>query len=268
MVPELRPRGVGEMLDASVALFRARFVRLILVTAVVVVPVQAFTTLVLLSAESDASFGLNLSPFSTGSTNEVDAESAAVQLGAFVVVLFVSVAATAFVLAVCTRIVADAYIDHGEATGETVRIVGRRFFAVLILSVLVAITQVAVITIVLFAVAVPILVLEGVGVFRAMGRSASLTISNFWRSLGIVVTSQVLASVVSFGLAAAVALLLRDSGEGANVIAQGVANAIASALTTPFLAAAVVVLYFDLRIRSEGFDVQLLMQRDDARVAA
>jgi hypothetical protein len=256
------------MLDASVALFRARFVRLILVTAVVVVPVQVFTTIVLLSAESDASFGLNLSPVSTGSTTEVDAESALVQLGAFVVVLLVGVAATAFVLAVCTRIVADAYIDHGEATGETVRIVGRRIFAVLGLSVLVAITQFAIITIVLFAVAVPILILEGTGVFRAMGRSSSLTISNFWRSLGIVVTSQVLASVVTFGLAAAVALLFRNGTDSTNVIAQGFANGIASAITTPFLAAAVVVLYFDLRIRSEGFDVQLLMQRDDARGAA
>jgi len=39
-------------------------------------------------------------------------------------------------------------------------------------------------------------------------------------------------------------------------------------LTTPFVATAIVVLYFDLRIRDEAFDVQLLMQRNDARIAA
>ena len=40
-------------------------------------------------------------------------------------------------------------------------------------------------------------------------------------------------------------------------------------LTGPIqVATAVVVLYFDLRIRDEAFDVQLLMQRNDARIAA
>ena len=41
------------------------------------------------------------------------------------------------------------------------------------------------------------------------------------------------------------------------MIAQGVANTIASLLTTPFVAAAIVALYFDLRIRDEAFDVQM-----------
>ncbi len=42
----------------------------------------------------------------------------------------------------------------------------------------------------------------------------------------------------------------------------------AGILTTPFVATAIVVLYFDLRTRDEGYDVQLLMQRNDARVPA
>jgi hypothetical protein len=52
------------------------------------------------------------------------------------------------------------------------------------------------------------------------------------------------------------------------VIGQSIASAIAAILTTPFIATATVVLYFDLRIRNEAFDVQLLIQRNDARVAA
>ena len=48
------------------------------------------------------------------------------------------------------------------------------------------------------------------------------------------------------------------------VIGQSIANTIAGVLTTPFVATAIVVLYFDLRIRDEAFDVQLLMQRNDA----
>ena len=51
-------------------------------------------------------------------------------------------------------------------------------------------------------------------------------------------------------------------------ISQGIANTVVAVLTTPFLAAAIVACYFDLRIRNEAFDVQLLMQRNDARHAA
>ena len=40
---------------------------------------------------------------------------------------------------------------------------------------------------------------------------------------------------------------------------QGVVNIIASCITTPFVAAVAVALYFDLRIRDEAFDVQLAM---------
>jgi hypothetical protein len=264
MVPELRPRGVGEMLDASVVLYRARFVRLLLVAAIVVVPTQFITTLVLLSAQADsAAFGV--SGFSPGSNSpDFDAGSAAVQLGATVTILVLSVISTAFVSAVCTRIVADAYVARGDNTKEALGVVARRIFALLGLSVLVAITQVAIITIVLFAVAVPVLILEGAGVFKAMGRSSSLTISNFWRCLGVIAAAQLLTAVVTFGLAAGVAVVFRDGGSGANIVAQGFANAIAAGVTTPFLAATIVVLYFDLRIRNEGFDLQMLMQRRTA----
>ncbi len=51
------------------------------------------------------------------------------------------------------------------------------------------------------------------------------------------------------------------------MIAQSIASTIAGVLTTPFVAAAIVTLYFDLRIRDEAYDIQLMMQRNDARLA-
>jgi len=56
-------------------------------------------------------------------------------------------------------------------------------------------------------------------------------------------------------------------GTVATVIGQSTANAISAAIVTPFAATAIVVLYFDLRIRDEAFDVQMLMQRDHERAA-
>ena len=82
------------------------------------------------------------------------------------------------------------------------------------------------------------------------------------------VTARLLVIVLNGALAIAVNILLRSghSVVGA-VIGQSIAGAVAGILTTPFAATAVVALYFDLRIRNEAFDVQLLMQRTEPRVA-
>jgi hypothetical protein len=272
MVPELRARGIGEMLDVAVTLYRACARRLILIALVVEVPLQLLMTTVLLSAQPDG-FDINIS----GNASPTF-ENQSTQLAATFVVLLISLVASAFVLAVCTRIVADAYVGLiGGSAGEAARGALTRSFAVIGLALLTALSQIAgllfclvgvAIPIALFSVAVPALILEGVGVFGALGRSVTLAKSHFFRVLGLVLTAQLLATVLNIGLTLAVAVLMRNGGNTtAGVISQGVANTVVAVFTTPFIAAAIVACYFDLRIREEAFDVQLLMQRNDARHA-
>jgi hypothetical protein len=274
MVPELRPRGIGEILDSAVSLYRARFKKLTLVAAAVVVPVQVLSALVLLSAQPDR-FSLNV----TGTvTPQYDTKSVAVQLAAVIVVAIVGVLSTALIVGVSTRIVADAYIGRSSETREAVKAVRPRVFALIGLSLLILLCDgiglafcfVGVLfPLTLFAVALPVLILEGVGVTAALGRSIALTKAHAMHVLGLVLTAQLLAAVVNGALAAGVNLLLRTGGStAAVVVGQSIANTIAGILTTPFAATAIVVLYFDLRIRGEAFDVQLLMQRNDARITA
>jgi hypothetical protein len=273
MVPDLRPRGIGEILDSAVALYRARFTKLLLVAATVVIPVQILSALVLLSAEPKG-FSLNV----TGTvTPQYDTSSFAVRFAATVVVAVVGILSTALIVAVCTRIVADAYIDRTSETRDAVRSVRPRVFAIIGTSLLVLISEAVgvvfcfvgvLVPLTLFAVAVPVLILEGVGVSAAIGRSVTLTRPHIMHVLGMVITAQLLAGILNAGLALAAHLVVRSGGSTvAVVVGQGIANTIAGVLTTPFVATAVVVLYFDLRIRDEAFDVQLLMQRNDARIA-
>jgi hypothetical protein len=272
MVPDLRPRGIGEILDSAVALYRARFRKLMLVAAVVVVPVQVLSAIVLLSAQPKG-FSLGV----TGATPQYDASSFAVQFAATVVVAIVGLLSTAVIVAVCTRIVADAYIDRTSETRESVRDVRPRILAVIGTSLIVLISEAlgfvfcfvgALVPLTLFAVAVPALILERVGVSTAIGRSVTLTKTHIMHVLGMVLAAQLLAGILNIGLALLVRFFLRSSGNAAaEVIAQSIASTIAGVLTTPFTATAIVVLYFDLRIRDEAYDVQLLMQRNDARVA-
>src|SRR5215475_5729340 len=109
----MRPRGIGEVLDAAVALYRARFASLVKVTAAVVFPLQALASLIILSAQPDK---FNVS-FTGSATPAGDAGNAAAQAGATFTVFAIGLVSTAFVVAVCTRIVADAYVDYQEGSG-------------------------------------------------------------------------------------------------------------------------------------------------------
>jgi hypothetical protein len=275
VLPELRPRGIGEILDTAVALYRARIGRLLGLTALVVVPVQALSALVLMSGrpdtfDTDTNLGVGLPVYSTR-------QDFATLLAARLVVLTLTVVSTAFVTAACTRAVADAYVGQEDQRREFVRVAGRRIFAVVGLSIIVAIAQAlgffacfvgffAVLG--FFAVAIPALILERVGVFAAIGRSFTLTKLHFWRSLGIAFSAQVLGATMTFGLTAAlIGFLFHGAGPTAAIISQSIANALSSTITTPFIAAAAVVLYFDLRIRDEGFDIQLMLQQLDVKDA-
>ena len=273
MVPELRPRGIGEILDSAVALYRARFTRLVVVAAAVVVPVQVVSAIVLLSAQPDH-YSLSV----TGAvTPQYDSRSLGVQLAAIVVVALVGVLSTALVVATCTRIVADAYIGDETTPRQAFRTVRPRILAVVGVSLIVLVSEAVgivfcfvgvIVPLIFFAVAIPTLILERIGVTAAIGRSVALTRAHAMHVLGLVLTAQLLNAVLNAALAEGIRLVFRSGGTTvAVVIGQSIASAIAGVLTTPFVAAAVVTLYFDLRIRDEAFDIQLLMQRDDARIA-
>ena len=88
----------------------------------------------------------------------------------------------------------------------------------------------------------------------------------FWLAFGVVWLSQLLVIALSSGLTAGLGWVIQaGDSPTADVIAQSVGNAVASILTIPFAATALVALYFDLRIRAEAFDVQMMIARLDER---
>jgi hypothetical protein len=263
VIPELRPRGIGEILDAAVSLYRARFGVLVRYAALVVVPVQVFLTVVLLSAQPD-SFSLTLNG---NATPQFDTSRA--QLGATVVVLLAGWITSSLVEAVTARIVADAYVGSAEEVSTAARTAARRILTVLAVGLAVGLCQVAGLFLCLvgalavrafFAVAIPAVILERKRVFSSMGRSIELTRTHFWHALGVVVAAMLIGALLNAALASALNIWsARGASASAIVITQGFANIIASCVTTPFVATVAVALYFDLRIRDEAFDVQLAM---------
>ena len=100
MIPELRPRSVGEVLDAAVLLYRARFGALMKAAAIVVIPLTVLILLIQLSALPDEfTVGLTgeATPVYGSHTDEL------VALAAIVTTLFISAVMTTFVSAATTR---------------------------------------------------------------------------------------------------------------------------------------------------------------------
>src|SRR6266545_1954131 len=114
-----------------------------------------------------------------------------------------------------------------------------------------------------WALAIPALLLEDVRGLKALGRSFSLVRGRWWPTAGILLLANLLASAVALGLGL-VALPLLLTGDGNDFVvelANAVFTAAANVLTIPFISALVTVVYFDLRVRKEGFDLQLMAQR-------
>ena len=115
--------------------------------------------------------------------------------------------------------------------------------------------------------AAPVLMLERQGVFRAIGRAWSLTGRNFWRTFGIglltVIIGAVAGSMLSMPLSIISAIGTAAVPEHAALIliaTQAVSTVVQFAFLAPFSAAVSSLQYFDLRIRKEAFDVDLMRE--------
>jgi hypothetical protein len=115
-----------------------------------------------------------------------------------------------------------------------------------------------------FSVAVPSLLAEDLRGRKALRRSFRLVRGRWWPTFGILVLGAILAGIASNVITFALtALTFTELGREtlARLIINALGGTLASVLTTPFQAAFVAVLYFDLRVRKEGFDLLLLADR-------
>ena len=116
---------------------------------------------------------------------------------------------------------------------------------------------------------VPALMLEDRGVWSAIGRGYALTRRHFWRTFGIALLTLLIAQVAGAILSTPISLVGQlvafsgGSGETGLVllmVSQAVSSVISAAFVAPFTTTVTSLQYIDLRMRKEGFDVEL-MQR-------
>lgn len=268
--PQLRPLGVGEILDVSLKVVLRNFGTFLGIVALVVIPLGILSTLIQLSILPDGTFvNDGIIYFATQS----DANTFGfVRLALGFVALLASFLATG----VGVRAVASAYLGQKPSIRESFAYIGRRAHSLLwisFLSLIIVVLGLIALVIpgiylwVTFIAAVPIVVLEGVKGTKAISRSYNLTQGRWWPTFGAWFVGVFLIPVV-LAVATVFVLGLAASGQDlANttsfVMFENVLSTVASLIATPLQVAVITVLYFDLRVRKEAFDLQLLAERMD-----
>jgi hypothetical protein len=109
-----------------------------------------------------------------------------------------------------------------------------------------------------FLVTAPVIGAERLGPIGAMRRSARLTRRRFWPVLGLSLLSGLVATLFGYALGlvpTTISLFVGTSGLGWLVTAA--AGILTSLITLPVVAGTTVLIYLDLRVRTEGLDLEL-----------
>ncbi|HLF73308.1 MAG TPA: glycerophosphoryl diester phosphodiesterase membrane domain-containing protein [Anaerolineales bacterium] len=282
-LPALRPLGPGELLDQAIRLYRRNFLTFIGIIAVVYVPVMVLqTAATTLMSSSMLDF--------SASTPEDLFSNYAYWIGmssTFLVALLQFILVQGIATGALTRAVADNYLGSRAGILDAYRGIRRSWLTLIGALLFVGIvlfglaiwwmvpcigwfTGLGMMAFLMAAInpLVPsVVVLERQNAIEAVRRAWSLARRRFWPLLGYVFVLYLFSLLVVNGPVAIVSVALTGAFEAINDPAmQLVARAIVQALVSligiliylPLQLTAFTLIYFDLRVRTEGFDIALL----------
>src|SRR5215471_16868025 len=268
----LRPLGVGEILDDIFRVYRRHFGLLCAIGLLLSVP----TLLIRLIGGSAVIFGSFISPLSSfGNPPGLVALQPPgpiniVLLGLAYLVLLVAL--VPFTVGAVTQAAIGLALGNPVSVRSAFAGVARRYWALLAqtlilgaaIAPLLLCCPVAIWLAVRWVVGVPALLAEGIGPIKALGRSWALTHRNWWRMFGTLLLMYLLQTVVSaalgaIGLPIGLAIPFVQPVVRAGIILT--VSTAAGAVTVPVISLCIVLLYFDLRIRHEHFDLDQLARQ-------
>jgi hypothetical protein len=260
--PGLRPLSFGEVLDVALKIFGRHWQTLVACVLVPTIPIQIVSVLTILAIAPEQ--------FDPDRSSTTLIEGTGTEIAAVAVVQILSLIASLLATAACFKAVADGYLGQPPTLGGSLRFglprIPRLFGLSVVCGVMIALGVLGCLVGALFVAAlvilsVPAMLLERIGVFAAIGRSFELVKGRYWQivlMLLVIFVALLFISAFFGSIFGAVARAGGDASETANAFVSFIAGVGASAITTPIFAALLTVLYFDQRVRKEGFDLQVL----------
>lgn len=258
--------GVGQIIDASIKLYRQHWKLLISIVAIPLAVIEFARALILqYSVPSLGTSPFNFN-FQTSNPSAVSSSLTSVLSISLIFLLIQYLVVTPFLTAAIAKASADLYLNRPVTVADVYRAARKRFWPILGSLLLLGLASsggflLLIIPGIIFLVRlvlapVPVM-LEGAGPGRSLSRAWQLSRGNFWRMLGLGLLVTILEYVVSLIVSVIPAILAHFAGPVGWVFV-GAGGAAGLILVTPFHTIALVLLYFDLRIRKEGFDLTIL----------
>lgn len=276
-MPELKPLEMGQLIDRAARLYRQNFLKFVGIISITQLPSSIFAVLLTIFSAQSARF-VNLdNPLATGNLSVLS--------GTFLTSI------VAFVLsqigtAALTRAIADQYLGHPVSIGDSYRKLGRSWLSLLGGTFLAGIVTAAMFVLVIipcigwvFAIPgfgillfgtylvipliAPVVVIERQRARKSLHRAWDLARRRFWWGFGFAVLLTIFSSLVVAGPTFLIIFGLQSMvGNGLNevvsAVIQQLATFILSVLYYPLRLTCITLLYFDIRIRTEGFDLEVL----------
>lgn len=288
-----QPLGIGELLDQAIRLYRNNFLRFIGIFAIIQVPLSLVSLVATTLTTSNALTNLSSAVDNGGNFDPLSRMALANGAVTLVIGLLSFVLVQGMATAALTRTIVDERIGRTTGILEAYRkifsnatwlqligalfLLGLASLLVLIWALVPCVGWVsgfgmlAFLSLVIGQLIAPIVVVENPGASNAIRRGWDLSRRRFWWTLGFVGVLTLLSYLIIAGPAVLVSSLANMLTAGSlNATQTLVARQVISSLVTmifsvlwqPLQMTAITLLYFDLRVRTEGLDLTLDTQQE------
>jgi hypothetical protein len=267
----LAPLTVADVLDGAFAVLRAQPAKVMLIAALFVVPIDLVSSFL----QRGVLGGLGIGSLFTSDPSS-EALAAAQEDGgggaalASLLQLVGPSLVLPFVAAALAVLVAGWYGGRDLTLGEALGAAGRSWWPLLASWVLVHLAEGAAALACLvpmffimpmYVCVAPAIAIERLGPVQAMRRSWRLARRRYWATFGMAMLTGVVASMLSSALPTLPSVLALIVGLESGWVLLGLGSALTSLIVLPMVAGSAVLIYLDLRIRTEGLDIELDAQR-------
>ena len=238
-VAEMKPRDLGDIVNETFKIYRRNFLRLIAIVAIIEVILGILGYLLTLPAIAIAGANASLAPF----------------VLILIILVVCSIVGYAMMEGALIHAVSEQSLGQTIGIGRAYGFAWRRLGAMIgaeILATLallgMAITIIGIPFAIYFGVRWTFIwqaaLLQGVGPRDALSASSDLVKGNWWRVFGILLVVGIIVGVIGFVLNLTVGLI------------PIVGSIVAGILPTPIFITAATLLYYDLRVRREGYNLE------------
>lgn len=257
---------VSDILDGAFRLIKANAATVFGIAAVISLPLQLVTSYFLNNNFPGLSDFRSVTDPSLAQAR-LSSQSSGGQWAGIGLTVILALIVTPFIAGAISRVVAASYLGEQLSAGPALRATWRRTVALLVAFLLVHLIELPAFVacglpglciMTLYQAVAPAIMVEELGAIAGMRRSWRLMRTRFWGYMAIALLAGFIASFLRNILALLPTAAAVVAPHSVRWVLVGLGSGLATLLTIPIVAVVATLVYFDARIRTEGFDLQMI----------